>query len=101
EALRAGLPILASDHSGVEEILSPGFSRIVGYDAPAMLWSPWRGASRRASRGLAAALRELLGDPVELERMGCRAREAGERMSFADTSDRLADAALALATGPS
>ncbi|HVE13076.1 MAG TPA: glycosyltransferase family 4 protein [Elusimicrobiota bacterium] len=80
EALRAGLPVLASDHHGVEEILRPEYGRIVSY-----------AGAGRAER-MAGALRELLGGG-ELAEMGRRAKAASEGMSFEDAARALRRAA--------
>ncbi|MFH1725149.1 MAG: glycosyltransferase family 4 protein [Elusimicrobiota bacterium] len=87
EAMRAGLPILASDHYGGDEILDPSYGRTVPY-----------GDAGLRPRLLAVGLEEMLGDPAGLRRMGRRAREASAsaRMDFAGTARRLLDAALAL-----
>ncbi|MFA5140141.1 MAG: glycosyltransferase family 4 protein [Elusimicrobiota bacterium] len=83
EAMRAGLPILASDHYGVDETVRPEYGRTVSYAG---------GTSLRAPR-LASALEELLAAPGELAKMGARAAEAAKGMSF-DESARLLRAAV-------
>jgi glycosyltransferase involved in cell wall biosynthesis len=85
EAMQAGLPVLASDHYGVDEILRPGYGRKVAY------WP-----SARRSRNLASALEEMLADPAALKRMGTAAREAARHMDFADTAAKLLSEALGL-----
>lgn len=85
EALRAGLPVLASDHYGVEETLKPGYSRTV----------PYAKAGARAA-GLASAVEELVRDPRGLSRMGAAARKAAEGMRFEDTARKLLERALGL-----
>ncbi|MFC1679962.1 glycosyltransferase, partial [Elusimicrobiota bacterium] len=85
EAMQAGLPILASDHYGVDEILDPAYGRKVSYLAPA-----------RRARNLAATLEELLTDPEELRLMGRRARAAAGKMDFSGAARRLLEAALGL-----
>ncbi|MBI3551088.1 MAG: glycosyltransferase family 4 protein [Elusimicrobia bacterium] len=84
EAMQAGLPILASDHYGVQDILSEEFGRKVHY-----------GKLSAAPGLLAAELGDLLSDRGRLSRMGERARAAAEAMPF----ERAADAVLAAATG--
>ena len=94
EALRAGLPILASDHSGADEILSPQFSRVVPYNGQTGGWLSFSGRHGDIPARLADALAELLADPAKLRAMGRAAKAAGEKMSFADAARRLRDAAL-------
>jgi len=93
EALRAGVPVLASDHHGVREIFSEpgaadparGFGRTVSYASP----DP-------AGR-LAGALEELLADAAALKAMGARAARAGAEMRFSEAARRIAESALELA----
>lgn len=91
EALRAGLPVLASDHHGVREIFAQdgatdpvlGFGRTVSYasdPAGALSWE----------------LSSLLRDPAGLAAMSERARRAGAAMTFSVAARRVADAALEL-----
>lgn len=87
EAMQAGLPVLASDHYGVEEILDPAYSRTVSY----------RRAGRRTAN-LASALRELLSDGAALRRMGELARTASAKMLFSDSARRLLDEAESVRT---
>jgi glycosyltransferase involved in cell wall biosynthesis len=101
EALRAGLPVLASDHSGAEEILSPEFSRIVPYRGQTGGWFSFCGRKGDIPARMAGRLAELLSDPSELERMGRAARTAGERMSFAAAAEELQAAVLQLLPGES
>src|SRR5207302_10534267 len=72
EAMQAGLPILASDHYGVQDILEPGFGLKVRYQSLA-----------RAPEALAQALRELLPDGARLRRMGREAEKAAAASPFA------------------
>jgi glycosyltransferase involved in cell wall biosynthesis len=60
EAMRAGLPVVASDVGGVKEAVTSGHN---GYVVP-----------RQSIEGLAEALGRLLGDPAERERMGANGR---------------------------
>ncbi|MBI3548762.1 MAG: glycosyltransferase family 4 protein [Elusimicrobia bacterium] len=102
EAMRAGLPILASDHSGAEETLSPEFSRIVPYEGKAGGFANW-GAGRRGDipRRIARELERLLAEPAALRAMGARAKEAAARVDFDGASRRVADGALdALSPAP-
>jgi len=85
EAVRAGLPVLASDHHGVSEILRPEYGSVVSYREP-----------MGRARALAEGLGSLLGDSARLEKMGRRARSAGEEMDFGGSAHRLLDAALGM-----
>ena len=96
EALRAGLPILASDHSGAEEMLAPEFSRVVPYHGQAGGWMSLSGWKGDIPSRLADHLMDLLADPQRLKIMGQAARRAGESMSFASAAQRLVSAALVL-----
>lgn len=96
EAMRAGLPILASDHSGAEEILSPEFSRVVPYNGQAGGWLSFSGRNGDIPNRLADHLAELLSDPQKLSTMGQAARLAGENMNFASAASWLASTALGL-----
>lgn len=78
EAMRAGLPILASDHYGVDETVRPEYGRTV----------PYADASARVPL-LAAALEELLAVPGGLAKMGERAAEAARKMPFEETARSL------------
>lgn len=90
EAMRAGLPVVASDHYGVAELIRPGFGRVAAYGDP-----------RRRSANLAAAIAELLADPEGLARMGSAARVAAEGMPFSRAADALWERTLALLAGGS
>lgn len=94
EALRAGLPVLASDHSGAEDMLSPEFSRVVPYNGQTGGWMSYSGRRGDIPRRLAASLAQLLSDPAKLRAMGRAAKSAGENMSFSDAALRLEEAAL-------
>jgi glycosyltransferase involved in cell wall biosynthesis len=78
EAMQGGLPVLASDHYGVEEILEDSYGRAVSYTPPA----------ERASN-LATAVKELLSDRKELADMGARAKTRSRDMTFDASSRRL------------
>jgi glycosyltransferase involved in cell wall biosynthesis len=71
EAMQAGLPILASDHYGVQDILKESFGRKVRYES-----------LKQAPAGLAAALEKLVGDRVGLAGMGEHARRAAAASPF-------------------
>lgn len=96
EALQAGLPVLASDHSGVDEILSPEFSRVVHYGRKAGKIASWARRRGDIPERLAGALRDMLQDIDALRAMGARAKAASEGMSFAQAAERVAGAALML-----
>lgn len=85
EAMQAGLPILASDHYGVRDLLDGSFGRMVHYPSPA-----------KAPRRLAEALKECLSDPARLKAMGAAAREAASRMPFGKAADTVLKTALSL-----
>ncbi len=84
EALQAGLPVLASDHYGVRELLSPEYARVVSYEGPG-----------GAPAALAGALEELVAEPRTLEAMAAKAAEAGARLSFESAARRVFETALA------
>ncbi|MBI4423491.1 MAG: glycosyltransferase family 4 protein, partial [Elusimicrobia bacterium] len=94
EALRAGRPVLASDHYGAREVFGPpeaadprrGFGRLVRY------------AEGDPPGRLAAELEGLLADPAGLRAMGERARAAAAGMEFASAARSVADAALECAS---
>ena len=65
EAMYAGLPVLASDHYGVRDTLPPEAGRLVHYPTP-----------KKAPPLLAAALLDMIADPVKLKTMGEAARVA-------------------------
>jgi glycosyltransferase involved in cell wall biosynthesis len=88
EAMRAGLPLLASDHYGVDETLDPSYGVKV----------PYRRASERAAR-LEEGLAGLLSDPDRLRSMGELARKAAGRMTFSGAARSLLDAALGMVEG--
>lgn len=85
EAMQGGLPILASDHYGVEEIVSPEWGVRV----------PYGRASRRPA-DMAAALRSMLADRGRLAAMGEAARRASAGMTFSEASRTLLEEALAM-----
>lgn len=83
EAMSGGLPVLASDHYGVEEILDDAYGRIVSYQN-----------ARLRVRNLAAGLEGMLKDKPALSRMGGLAREAARGMSFSGSARKLLETAL-------
>ena len=85
EAMRAGLPVLASDHDGAKDTVPAEAGRLVHYPSP-----------KKAPERLAPALLELLSDKKRLEKMGQAARAAAEAMPFADAADAVRLAALGL-----
>lgn len=83
EAMNAGLPVLASDHYGVRDVLPDDCGRRVPY--PSLPEAP---------AALAAALKGLLADPEALAAMGRRARARAEAMPFQKAADRVLELAL-------
>lgn len=83
EAMHAGLPVLASDHYGVRDMLPADAGRLVHYPSP-----------RKAPPLLAAALGELLADRAGLEKMGRAARAAAQAMPFSAAAEAVRLAAL-------
>jgi glycosyltransferase involved in cell wall biosynthesis len=83
EAMQAGKAVLASDHYGVQDLLTEDFGRVVRY----------QGLSKAPAQ-LKAALAELLADPARLKRMGQAAKEAAAAMPFERAARRVLDAAL-------
>ena len=89
EAMQAGLPILASDHYGVREMLAEDCGRIVPY-----------GRLAEAPRRLAEALSELLTDRERLSRMGNRARERALAMPFSRAADTVLETCREVLASP-
>ena len=85
EAMYAGLPVLASDHYGVRDTLPPEAGRLVHYPTP-----------KKAPPLLAAALLDMIADPVKLKTMGEAARVAASAMPFSSAADAVRLAALGL-----
>ncbi len=85
EAMRAGLPVLASDHYGVRDTLPSDAGRIVHYPTP-----------KKAPPLLAAALMEMIADPERLKKMGAVASAAASAMPFSAAADAVRLAALGL-----
>lgn len=85
EAMYAGLPVLASDHYGVRDILPADAGRMVHYPSP-----------KKAPRLLAAALVELMADREKLKKMGVAAREAAEAMPFSAAAQAVRLAAFGM-----
>ena len=85
EAMWAGLPILASDHSGARDVLPPEAGRMVHYPSP-----------KKAPALLADALLGLMSDRSKLEKMGKAARTAAEAMPFAAAAEAVRLAALGM-----
>lgn len=84
EAMRAGLPILASDHYGVRDVLRPEYGAAVSYQDLSA-----------APDALGAALGDLLADRGQLRAMGKRAAQAAAAMPFSRAAERVLDEALA------
>ena len=85
EAMHAGLPILASDHYGVRDILPADAGRTVHYPSP-----------KKAPPLLAAALLEMMSDLAKLAKMGETARTAAEAMPFSSAAAAVRLAALGM-----
>jgi glycosyltransferase involved in cell wall biosynthesis len=84
EALRAGLPVLASDHYGVKDILKEEYGVRVPYESLAS-----------APDALAGQLEILLNDKPRLKTMGIAAARAAADMTFSQAADNIRFAALA------
>ncbi len=89
EALRAGLPVLASDHYGVKDILKPEYGVRVPYASLA-----------EAPAQLARELETLINDKTRLEAMGIAAAEAAAGMTFESAAANLKNSAFALLAKP-
>ncbi len=85
EAMRAGLPILASDHYGVRDTVRPEFGVAVHYPSPA-----------KAPALLARGLKDLLADPRRLAVMGKEAKSAAAAMPFSEAAKKVMDTATEL-----
>src|SRR6185312_14256527 len=85
EAMHAGLPVLASDHYGVRDMLPPEAGRLVHYPSP-----------KKAPAQLAAAILDLMNDRAQLEDMGKAARAAAEAMPFSAAAEAVRLAALGM-----
>jgi glycosyltransferase involved in cell wall biosynthesis len=85
EAMWAGLPVLASDHSGARDVLPREAGRMVHYPSP-----------KKAPPLLADALIELMSDRTKLEKMGKAARTAAEAMPFTAAAEAVRLAAMGM-----
>jgi glycosyltransferase involved in cell wall biosynthesis len=85
EALRAGLPVLASDHYGVRDILKDDYGARVPY--PSLAEAPQR---------LAERLESLLSDKAKLKAMGAAASKAAAAMTFEKAADAILNASFSL-----
>ncbi len=85
EAMHAGLPVLASDHYGVRDMLPAEAGRLVHYPTP-----------KKAPPLLAAALLDLMDDRAKLAAMGKAARAAAEAMPFSAAAEAVRLAALGM-----
>lgn len=74
EALGAGLPVLASDHYGVAELIKPSYGRSVSYSTDPM-------------SALAGGLNDLLLSKDKLKAMGQEALKAAAAMRFDKAAD--------------
>ena len=89
EALRAGLPVLASDHYGVKDMLKDEYGVRVPYKS-----------LTQAPTALADALEDLFKDRQRLVDMGSAAACAAAGMTFEAAADSIRDAALGLLPVP-
>jgi glycosyltransferase involved in cell wall biosynthesis len=89
EALRAGLPVLASDHYGVRDILKDEYGVRVPYGSLAL-----------APERLAGAVEALMNDKQRLRKMGVAAAEAAAAMTFESAADSILNAAFGLRPKP-
>ncbi|HXS99541.1 MAG TPA: glycosyltransferase family 4 protein [Elusimicrobiota bacterium] len=85
EAMHAGLPVLASDHYGVRDMLPPEAGRLVHYPS-----------TKKAPARLAEAILELMNDRAKLEEMGKAARAAAEALPFSAAAEAVRLAALGM-----
>jgi glycosyltransferase involved in cell wall biosynthesis len=85
EAMHAGLPVLASDHYGVRDMLPSEAGRLVHYPSP-----------KKAPPLLAGALLEMISDRERLKTMGRAARAAAEAMPFSAAAEAVRVAALGM-----
>jgi len=83
EAMHAGLPILASDHYGVRDVLPADAGVLVHYPSP-----------KKAPPLLAEALVRLMDEPAKLKAMGKAARAAAEAMPFSAAAEAVRAAAF-------
>ena len=89
EALRAGLPVLASDHYGVRDILKDEYGVTVPY-----------GSLAEAPEALAGQLEALINDPTRLKKMGIAASDAAATMTFEAAAASILNAAFGLQPKP-
>jgi glycosyltransferase involved in cell wall biosynthesis len=80
EAYRSGLPAVATNTDGTEQLLRAEFGELLP-DAP----------ERDVPRLLKDAIKRLLADPEALRLKGARAQEFAEAQPFSKTADRLAE----------
>jgi glycosyltransferase involved in cell wall biosynthesis len=85
EAMHAGLPVLASDHYGVRDMLPPEAGRLVHYPSP-----------KKAPPKLAEAILGLMNDRAKLAEMGKAARAAAEAVPFSAAAEAVRHAALGM-----
>lgn len=85
EAMRAGLPVLASDHYGVRDTLPAEAGRLVHYPSP-----------KKAPPLLAAALLDMMSDRERLRVMGAAAAQAASQMPFSAAADAVRAACLGM-----
>ena len=85
EALRAGLPVLASDHYGVKDILKAEYGVRVPYESLG-----------KAPAQLARELETLINDKPRLKKMGIAAADAAAGMTFERAAANLRIASFGL-----
>ncbi len=83
EAMAGGCPILAGDHYGAKDLISPEFGRI----------APYRG-SYTPQASIAFHLEALLADKEELKKMRTHSQQAASKMRFENAAQKIADLAL-------
>jgi len=85
EALRAGLPVLATPSHGAQEVFQPEFGEMIPYSRESDI-----------PRLLAEALKDLLSDRAQLKKMGNRAKAWATGQSFSQTAAHLAELLVGL-----
>ncbi len=83
EAMAGGCPILASDHYGARDLISPEFGRIAPYSG-----------EKTPKASLAFALEDLLMDKPALKKMRVRSQKAASQMRFENAAQKIAELAL-------
>ncbi len=83
EAMAGGCPILAGDHYGAKDLISPEFGRIAPYRGP---YTP--------PASLSVHLQALLSDKEELKKMRIHSQQAASKMRFENAAQKIADLAM-------